>query len=88
MGPDEVVGASSASEPDEAVARAVMQAIAPHYLFDEIRTIDLGNRSAVLAVLRDERRQIRLGLAISAGDPIRTTALATRRAITQRLDAG
>ncbi len=87
IGHDEVIGTSSAAAPGEAVARAVMQALAPHYLFDELRTIDLGRRTAVLAVLRDERRQLRLGLAISSGDIIRTTALATRRAITQRVDA-
>lgn len=78
---EEHVGSSSASDPDEAVARAVIDAIAPDYDFDEIRTLDLGRRSAVLAVLRDERRMLRLGLAISSGDLIRTAALATRRAI-------
>jgi len=66
---------------DEAVARAVIDAIAPGYDFDEIRTLQLDSRSAVLAVLRDERRMLRLGLAISSGDLIRTAALATRRAI-------
>lgn len=85
VGNDEVVGSSSASAPGEAVARAVMAAIAPDHTFDEIRTLDLGNRSAVLAVLRNDRRQLRLGLAISSGDIIRTTALATRRAITQNI---
>ncbi|MGI9607171.1 MAG: hypothetical protein ACR2P0_13625 [Acidimicrobiales bacterium] len=80
---EEVVGSSTAEATDEAVSRAVMQALAPGYSFDEVRTLDLGNRSAVLAVLRDERRYLRLGLAISAGDVVRTTALATRRAITQ-----
>lgn len=75
------IGRATAAHPNEAVARAVMDAIAPLYEFDEIRTLDLGRRSAVLAVLRDERRFLRLGLAISAGDLLRTTALATQRAI-------
>ena len=77
----EFVGSSTAADPDEAVARAVIDAIAPGYDFDEIRTLQLDSRSAVLAVLRDERRMLRLGLAISSGDLIRTAALATRRAI-------
>ena len=59
----------------------MIDAIAPGYDFDEIRTLQLDSRSAVLAVLRDERRMLRLGLAISSGDLIRTAALATRRAI-------
>lgn len=75
------IGRATADNPNEAVARAVMDAIAPLYEFDEIRTLDLGRRSAVLAVLRDERRFLRLGLAISAGDLLRTTGLATQRAI-------
>ena len=68
------------------MARAVIDAIAPDYEFDEIRTLELDNRSAVLAVLRDERRMLRLGLAISSGDLIRTAALATRRAILNKTD--
>jgi hypothetical protein len=82
----EFVGSSTAANPDEAVARAVIDAIAPDYEFDEIRTLELDNRSAVLAVLRDERRMLRLGLAISSGDLIRTAALATRRAILNKTD--
>lgn len=77
----EFSGTSTATDPDEAVARAVIDALAPDYDFDEIRTLQLDNRSAVLAVLRDEHRMLRLGLAISSGDLIRTAALATRRAI-------
>lgn len=78
-------GTAVASSPNEAVARAVMDAVGPGYQFDEIRTLDVGRRSAVLAVLRDERGLLRLGLAISAGDLVRTTALATRRAIQSAL---
>ena len=74
-------GTAVAASPNEAVARAVMDAVGPGYTFDEIRTLDVGRRSAVLAVLRDEHGHLRLGLAISAGDLVRTTALATRRAI-------
>lgn len=75
------VGKATAQAASEAVALAVMDAVAPLFEFDEIRTLDLGRRSAVLAVLRDEHRFLRLGLAISAGDLLRTTALATQRAI-------
>ena len=74
-------GSAVATSPNEAVARAVMDAVGPGYEFDEVRTLDVGRRTAVLSVLRDQRGLLRLGLAISAGDLVRTTALATRRAI-------
>jgi len=75
------IGRATASNPTDAVALAVIDAIGPMYEFDEVRTLDLGRRSAVLAVLRDERGLLRLGLAISAGDLLRTTGLAAQRAI-------
>ncbi len=78
---DEWIGTAIAASPNEAVARAVIDAVGPGYEFDEVRTLDVGQRSAVLAVLRDSQGLLRLGLAISAGDLVRTTALAARRAI-------
>ncbi len=80
-GVSSITGTGSAARPEDAVGKAVVNALAPTWEFDEIRTIDVGMRSAVLAVLRDDRAILQLGLAISSGDVLQTAALATRRAI-------
>jgi hypothetical protein len=74
-------GEGEATDTTEAVVNAVIAAVDPSFHFDEVRTLDLGHRSAVLAILRDGREQLRLGMAISGGDLIRTTALAAQRAL-------
>jgi len=74
-------GEGQATSTTEAIVNAVIEAIDPTFHFDEVRTLDLGHRSAVLAILRDSREQLRLGMAISGGDLVRTTALATQRAL-------
>ena len=58
-----------------------MELLGPGYRFDEVRRIDVGVRSAVLVVGRDSRQALRLGLAISGGDILHTTALAAQRAV-------
>jgi len=72
--------------PEDAVAKAVIAAIAPDHSFDEVRTIDVGTRSAVLVVLHDPNDVLRLGLAISDGDVLQTTAVAARRALIDQPD--
>ncbi len=76
-------GIGTSSRAEDAVAVAVANALAPSWTFDEVRTIDVGRRSAVLVVLRDDRSILQLGLAISSGDVLQTTALATTRAVDQ-----
>lgn len=72
--------------PEDAVAKAVIAAIAPDHSFDEVRTIDVGTRSAVLVVLHDPAGVLRLGLAISDGDVLQTTAIAAKRALIDQPD--
>jgi hypothetical protein len=72
--------------PEDAVAKAVIAAIAPDHSFDEVRTIDVGTRSAVLVVTHDPRGVLRLGLAISDGDVLQTTAEAAKRALIDQQD--
>jgi len=79
-------GSASDPRPEDAVARAVIQAIAPDHVFSEVRTIDVGTRSAVLAVAHDANGILRLGLAISDGDVLQTAAEATKRAIVDLRD--
>jgi hypothetical protein len=67
--------------PEDAVAKAVIVALAPDHTFDEVRTLDVGTRSAVLVVTHDARGVLRLGLAISDGDVLQTTAVAAQRAV-------
>ena len=67
--------------PEEAVGRAVLAAVAPMHQFDEVRTISVGTKSAVLVVSHDAQRVLRLGLAISEGDILSTVAVATQRAV-------
>lgn len=69
--------------PEEAVGRAVLAAIAPMHQFDEVRTIAVGTRSAVLTVTHDAQSVLRLGLAISEGDVLQTVAVATQRAVSE-----
>lgn len=73
-------GTATAVDAEQAVARAVIDACAQGYGFDEVRRIDVGTRSAVLVVARDATQMLRLGLAISDGDILQTVALAARRA--------
>ena len=73
--------------PEDAVAKAVMQAIAPDHTFSEVRTINVGARSAVLVVAHDANGVLRLGLAISSGDVLQTTAEAAKRAIVDVRDS-
>jgi len=72
---------ASASRPEDAIAKSVISAIAPDHRFDEVRTISVGARSAVLAVVHDAQGVLRLGLAISDGDILQTTAEAAKRAL-------
>ncbi len=74
-------GSASAFSPEDAVAKAVIAAVAPGHEFEEVRTIDVGVRSAVLVVTHDPAGALRLGLAISEGDVLQTTAVATLRAL-------
>lgn len=74
-------GTASAPRPEDAVAKSVLAAIAPDHHFDEVRTVDVGARSAVLAVAHDPNGVLRLGLAISDGDILQTTAVAAKRSI-------
>jgi len=74
-------GSATAFGAEQAVARAVVEAAAPGFRFDEVRRIDVGTRSAVLVVARDPQRVLRLGLAISEGDIYQTVALAAGRAV-------
>lgn len=76
-----VQGTAVAYSPEEAVAKAVIIALAPGHRFDNLRTIDVGTRSAVLVVAHDRGGALRLGLAISDGDVLQTTAVATMRAL-------
>ena len=66
---------------EEAVGRAVLTAIAPTHSFDEVRTISVGVKSAVLVVTHDAQGVLRLGLAISEGDILQTVAVAAQRAV-------
>lgn len=74
-------GSAVAPTSEDAVAKAIMELLGPGYRFDEVRRIDVGVRSAVLVVGRDSRQALRLGLAISGGDILHTTALAAQRAV-------
>ena len=76
-----VQGTAVAYSPEEAVAKAVIIALAPGHRFDNLRTINVGTRSAVLVVAHDPGGALRLGLAISDGDVLQTTAVATMRAL-------
>ncbi len=67
--------------PEDAVGRATLAAIAPTHRFDEVRTISVGTKSAVLAVTHDAQGVLRLGLAIAEGDILSTVAVATQRSV-------
>lgn len=82
-GPSVLRGTATDVDEEHAVARAVVETLTFGYRFDEVRRIDVGTRSAVLAVARDDAQVLRLGLAISEGDILQTVALAARRAIDQ-----
>ena len=51
--------------------------------FNEVRTLVVGSKSAVLVVSHDAQNVLRLGLAISEGDILRTVAVATQRAVAE-----
>ncbi len=72
-------GTATAADPEQAVARATIQACAPGFGFGELRRISVGTRTAVLVVARDQSNELRLGLAISEGDILQTIALAAQR---------
>ncbi len=72
---------AEADRPEDAVAKAVIMAIAPDHTFSEVRTINVGTRSAVLAVAHDPNGVLRLGLAISDGDVLQTAAEAAKRSL-------
>lgn len=80
-----LTGTGVAFSPEEAVAKAVLIAMSPGHRFDNVRTIDVGTRSAVLVVAHDPNGALRLGLAISDGDILQTTAVATRRALVDQV---
>lgn len=74
-------GTAVAFSPEEAVAKSVIIALGEGHRFDDVQTIDVGTRSAVLVVAHDPNGALRLGLAISDGDILQTTAVATKRAL-------
>ncbi len=74
-------GTAVAFSPEEAVSKAVIIAMARGHRFDNVQTIDVGTRSAVLVVAHDLNGALRLGLAISDGDVLQTTAVAAKRAL-------
>lgn len=74
-------GTAVAFSPEEAVAKGVITAMGQGHRFDKVQTIDVGTRSAVLVVAHDPGGVLRLGLAISNGDLLQTTAVATQRAL-------
>jgi len=80
-------GSATAFSPENAVAKAVIAAVSPAHEFGEVRTIDVGVRSAVLVVTHDPAGALRLGLAISEGDVLQTTAVATLRALVDQKSA-
>lgn len=80
---DDRQGTATAETPEAAVGQAVLAAIAPDYQFDEVRTIAVGTKSAVLVVTHDRQKVLRLGLAISDGDVLQTVAVATQRAVSE-----
>lgn len=78
-----LAGVSTGAEAENTVARATINAIGSGHTLDELRTVSLGFRTGILALLRDSRHQLQLGLAFSNGDLLETVALATTRAISE-----
>lgn len=78
----ERVATATSSAPENAVARAVLNAIAPSHELNEVRTLSVGTKSAVLVVSHDADSVLRLGLAISQGDILQTVAVAAQRTLT------
>ncbi len=74
-------GSATAATPEDAVATAVFGSTNRGDSLDEIRRINVGTRSAVLVAGHDSQNRLRLGLAISSGDILHTTAIAASRAI-------
>jgi len=79
-----VQGTGTAARPEDAVAAAVFNAANRGDTVDEVRRIDVGARSAVLVAGHDAQGQLRLGLAISSGDILQTTATAASRALSDQ----
>ncbi len=77
-------GTGTAARPEDAVATAVFSSANRGDSLDEVRRIDVGTRSAVLVAGHDPQNRLRLGLAISSGDILHTTAVAASRAISDR----
>ena len=77
------VATATSSTPENAVAQAVLNAIAPSHELNEVRTLSVGTKSAVLVVTHDADSVLRLGLAISQGDILQTVAVAAERTLTE-----
>jgi hypothetical protein len=77
-------GVATASEAQEAVVRAVLQASDSAFGFREAREVPVENGRAVLVVLADESGAPRPGFVVSGDDVLQATASATVRAIAGR----
>lgn len=79
----ERVASATSTTPEDAVALSVLNAIAPGHELDEVRTLAVGTKSAVLVVSHDADGVLRLGLAINEGDILQTVAVAAERTLTE-----
>ncbi|HEX7097045.1 MAG TPA: hypothetical protein VF183_14250 [Acidimicrobiales bacterium] len=77
-------GAATATEAQEAVVRAVLQASNCDYTFREAREVPVENGRAVLVVLTDDKGTPHPGFVVSGEDVLQATAAATIRAIAGR----
>jgi hypothetical protein len=77
-------GVATATEAQEAVVRAVLQASESDFGFREAREVPVENGRAVLVVLTDENGAPRPGFVVSGDDVLQATASATVRAIAGR----
>jgi hypothetical protein len=77
-------GVATASEAQEAVVRAVLQASDCDFGYREAREVPVENGRAVLVVLADESGAPRPGFVVSGDDVLQATASATVRAISGR----
>jgi hypothetical protein len=77
-------GAATATEAQEAVVRAVLQASSSSFGFREAREVPVENGRAVLVVLTDDAGSPRPGFVVSTEDVLQATASATVRAISGR----
>jgi hypothetical protein len=77
-------GAATATEAQEAVVRAVLQASDCDFGFREAREVPVESGRAVLVVLTDASGAPRPGFVVSGDDVLQATAAATVRAISGR----